>query len=149
MKRRGGFTSVELIVVLEIIGILFVIAAVIFFNLQSNARQVSIENLKAAMENAASVVYGKAALVGVEQIDKAQAFDIETAYGYPSIEGIVQVVEDFNHEWVVIERNMITKKSISVSFKNLDPMAQRRCYLTYTQPPNANTRPHIEVFCDD
>ena len=149
MKCRYGFTSVEMIVVLEIIGILTVIAAVIFFNLQSNARQVSIENLKVAMENAASVVYGKAALLGLEQIEKAEVFHIETAYGYPSIKGIVEAVEDFDKDWAIVDVITTNKNALSVSFKGMKPIAQHQCYLTYTQALNSHSRPSVNVYCDD
>ena len=149
MKRRDGFTSLELIVVLEIIGVLAVVAMLIFFNIQSNARQVAIESLKGAMENAASVVHGKASLVGVEHLANASVFEIDTAYGYPSIKGIVNAVENFHQDWIVIERITVHDDVVSVSFKDLEPMAQSRCYLTYKEAVSPNTRPRVEVFCNE
>lgn len=148
MERQGGFTSIELIVVLEIIGILAVIAVMVFFNIQSSARQVSIENLKVAMEKAANLVHGKASLVGLERIEKAKVFSIETAYGYPSINGITKAVQNFEQDWVVLDVITPNKETISVSFKGLDPIAQSRCHLTYTQALNTETVPVVQVKCD-
>ncbi len=149
MKRRGGFTSVELIVVLEIIGILTVIAMIVFFNIQSSARQVSIENLKTAIEKAATLVHGKASLIGLEQVEKACVFNIDTAYGYPSAHGITQAVQNFDQDWVVLDKISPNKETISISFKALDPRAQNRCHLTYTQATKNRTAPLVHVFCNE
>ncbi len=149
MKRRGGFTSIELIVVLEIIGILAVIAMIVFFNIQSSARQVSIDNLKVAIEKAASLVHGKASLVGLENIEKATVFNIDTVYGYPSTHGITQAVQNFEQDWVVLDTISPNKGTISISFKTLDPIAQNRCHLTYTQAKKSSSTPIVRVFCNE
>ncbi len=149
VKRRGGFTSTEFIIVLEIIGILTVIIMIVFFNIQSNARQVSIENLKVAIEKAATLVHGKAALIGLDQVEKASVFSIDTAYGYPSTHGITQAVQNFEQDWVVLDMISPNKETISISFKRLDPVAQSRCHLTYTQATNKRTVPLVHVFCNE
>lgn len=56
MKRQGGFTLIELVVVIVILGILAVTAAPRFLNLQSDARASSLDGLKGAMQGA-SVLY--------------------------------------------------------------------------------------------
>lgn len=64
MKRQGGFTLIELVVVIVILGILAVTAAPRFLNLQDDARESTIQGLKGAMDGAAGIVYGKAAING-------------------------------------------------------------------------------------
>ncbi|MBY8273482.1 type II secretion system GspH family protein [Vibrio fluvialis] len=61
MKRQGGFTLIELVVVIVILGILAVTAAPRFLNLQDDARKAALQGLKGAMDGAAGIVYGKAA----------------------------------------------------------------------------------------
>ncbi|GHY14243.1 MSHA biogenesis protein MshA [Vibrio cholerae] len=46
MKRQGGFTLIELVVVIVILGILAVTAAPRFLNLQGDARKASLQGLK-------------------------------------------------------------------------------------------------------
>jgi len=67
MKRQQGFTLIELVVVIIILGILAVTAAPKFINLQSDARASAIQGMKAAIQGANSLVYSKAALAGKEK----------------------------------------------------------------------------------
>ncbi len=55
MKRQGGFTLIELVVVIVILGILAVTAAPRFLNLQDDAREASLQGLKGAIDGAAGL----------------------------------------------------------------------------------------------
>ncbi|MCU7998779.1 prepilin-type N-terminal cleavage/methylation domain-containing protein [Shewanella sp. SM95] len=66
MKRQQGFTLIELVVVIIILGILAVTAAPKFINLQGDARASTIQGMKGAIQGANSLVYSKAALAGKE-----------------------------------------------------------------------------------
>ncbi|GAM54496.1 MSHA pilin protein mshA [Vibrio ishigakensis] len=66
MNKQDGFTLIELVVVIVILGILSVTAAPRFLNLQSDARVSALQGMKGAMAGAGSIVYGKAAINGVE-----------------------------------------------------------------------------------
>ncbi|ANQ27413.1 type II secretion system protein [Vibrio natriegens] len=88
MKRQGGFTLIELVVVIVILGILAVTAAPRFLNLQDDARDATLEGLKGSLQGAAGIVYGKAAIAGVEALaDSSVKIDdkttVDTVYGYP------------------------------------------------------------------
>ena len=69
MKRQQGFTLIELVVVIIILGILAVTAAPKFINLQGDARAFTIQGMKGAIQGANSLVYSKAALLGIEGAD--------------------------------------------------------------------------------
>ena len=58
--KQEGFTLIELIVVIVILGILAVTAAPKFIDLQGDARASALQGLAGAMKGAATLVYGKA-----------------------------------------------------------------------------------------
>ena len=69
MQKQQGFTLIELVVVIIILGILAVTAAPKFINLQGDARASALSGLKAAIQGANTLVYSKAALAGLEKTD--------------------------------------------------------------------------------
>ncbi|KXI23228.1 type II secretion system protein [Photobacterium sanguinicancri] len=104
MKRQNGFTLIELVVVIVILGILAVTAAPRFLNLQDDARDASLEGLKGAINGAAGIVYGKSAIEGIESkvSDKITVDnqDLEVAYGYPTKASVEKAVQlDLTNEW--------------------------------------------------
>lgn len=67
MKRQSGFTLIELVVVIVILGILAATAAPKFMNLQGDARISALNGLKGAVKSAVSMTYSKAILKGIEK----------------------------------------------------------------------------------
>lgn len=102
MKKQGGFTLIELVVVIVILGILAVTAAPRFINLQDDARDATLKGLQGAIQGASGMVYGKAAIKGLESTSGAVSAgegSIQTVYGYPeasstAIAAIVQGIGD-------------------------------------------------------
>ncbi|GAD30931.1 MSHA pilin protein MshA [Photobacterium leiognathi lrivu.4.1] len=112
MIKQKGFTLIELVVVIVILGILAVTAAPKFMNLQVDARNASLQGLKGAIQGASGIVYGKAAINGVEAASaatnvKTDNGDISTIYGYPTADanGIAKAVkglESGSTEWAPV-----------------------------------------------
>lgn len=67
MQKQSGFTLIELVVVIIILGILAVTAAPRFINLQGDARLSSLQGMRAAIQGSNSLVYSKAAIGGDER----------------------------------------------------------------------------------
>ena len=62
--RNKGFTLIELVVVIVILGILAVTAAPKFINLQADAKTATLQGIQASMQSASALVYSKAIVKG-------------------------------------------------------------------------------------
>lgn len=152
MKRQGGFTLIELVVVIVILGILAVTAAPKFLNLQGDARASSLQGLKGAMSGAAGIVYGKAAIEGKEGSTVAVDIDdISTKYGYPvaATGGIDEAVIGLSDDWAQLSPAVATKATYY--FKGATAPASGSvtpgCYVTYTEATTASSG--ISVIVED
>ncbi len=61
MRRQNGFTLIELVVVIVILGILAVTAAPKFINLEGDARAAAVEGVAGAAASAASINFASCA----------------------------------------------------------------------------------------
>ena len=94
IQKQNGFTLIELVVVIIILGILAVTAAPKFINLQGDARASTLQGMKGSIQSANSLVFAKAAINGKEKLstddwddDDADGVDIgvgtvATNFGY-------------------------------------------------------------------
>ncbi|EJL6425844.1 type II secretion system protein [Vibrio cholerae] len=155
MKRQGGFTLIELVVVIVILGILAVTAAPRFLNLQSDAREASLQGLKGAIDGAAGIVYGKAAIEGKESIAKttspapATAEGITIHYGYPTADanGIGAAVVGINSDWS--NNPSAASGTMQYSFKGntkWDENNAAGCNVTYKEAANSASAPTTAVY---
>lgn len=99
MKKQAGFTLIELVIVIIILGILAVTAAPKFLNLQDDAKTAAASGVLAAVQSSSQLVYSKAALEGLETassgaVSSSDGTTIQVVYGYPkaSSDGIEQAV---------------------------------------------------------
>ena len=89
MKKQAGFTLIELVIVIIILGILAVTAAPKFLNLQDDAKKSAAQGVQAAVSSSAQLVYSKSALEGIERdpsgaVSSSDGTNIDVVYGYPA-----------------------------------------------------------------
>ncbi|MBB1362367.1 type II secretion system protein [Shewanella sp. SR44-4] len=94
MQKQQGFTLIELVVVIIILGILAVTAAPKFINLQGDARVSALNGLKASIQGANTLVYSKAALSGLEKSTAATPVTIATGETVSTLFGYMDSAED-------------------------------------------------------
>ncbi len=156
MKRQGGFTLIELGVVIVILGILAVTAAPRFLNLQGDAREASLEGLRGAVAGAMGISYGRAAIKGIETLDYTAYTDANTPgtvidgiahkFGYPTavndstanLGGIMQTL-DTSSEFIALQSSTGTNSNqanlwIDIGFNGYNDLCVR-----YTAATSNNT----------
>ncbi|MCQ9066663.1 type II secretion system protein [Vibrio diabolicus] len=128
MKRQGGFTLIELVVVIVILGILAVTAAPRFLNLQDDARKAANQGLKGAIDGAAGITYGKAAVEGKESLtaEGTKVDDITIYLGYPTADenGLGKAVQGLDEDWELISKEARgTNKAGTITYASEDKAA--------------------------
>ncbi len=96
-KNSEGFTLIELVVVIVILGILAVTAVPKFIDLTSNAKTSVINAVKGSIDSMDNQVYAKAVILGIQKHDRNSSTSstdpqggfvyggnfIQTIYGHP------------------------------------------------------------------
>ncbi|EKO3666336.1 type II secretion system protein [Vibrio metschnikovii] len=154
MKKQGGFTLIELVVVIVILGILAVTAAPRFLNLQGDARDASLQGLKGAMQGASGIVYGRAAIDGKDASSSASiqilgvSGAVNLVWGYPeaSVNGIGRVVTGLSGDDADWKEVSAANNAIAYTFKTGSEGTSSKCSVVYAIDPGTSfAQPTIEV----
>ncbi|MFM2579436.1 prepilin-type N-terminal cleavage/methylation domain-containing protein [Vibrio fortis] len=156
--HNQGFTIIELVVVIVILGIISVTAANKFLNLQTDSRIATLNGLRGGMEGASAMVHGKAAALGIERAVSAsisiEGDSILLAHGYPAAmnnEAWSQLIEStfLDAEWGVGEADwFFTNVSAADGVIVYAPSSRKKqgenCYLEYTEA-TSSAQPTFEL----
>ena len=149
MKQKQGFTLIELVVVIIILGILAVTAAPKFINLQADARVAALGGLQGALNGANTLLYSKAALAGSQNaasasVENGEGTAVALAFGNmqatsDSISAGADV--DLTNDWV------LATSGSSVTIRQTDAPAS--CILTYTPAASAGVSAEVSIVSED
>ena len=152
-KQQSGFTLIELVAVIVLLGILSVTALPKFVNLQTDARSSTLDGVKAAMQGASTQVYAKALIAGVEAIAEGATAkvvvnggDVFLDFGYPintAMEGLLDLSGDLTVDTTANNR-------VRIGFlRGAATLAAGDCYQEYLQATQAGGVISAPTYTED
>ena len=140
-NSQQGFTLIELVVVITILGILAAFAMPKFINLQQDARTASINALAGSLRSASNLTHSKAITTGVTGGAGTIPWEggtITVTAGYPTGDaaGIVASIQDLTGFTTTIAAGAVT-------FSANGAATPANCSATYTAPAGSGTVPTI------
>jgi MSHA pilin protein MshA len=168
MRNQKGFTLIELIIVIVVLGILAVTAAPQFFNFSGDARESAVKGLKGNIQGAYQTVYAKAAIEGklgdsdtLNENTTSTDDDIALVYGYPAADadGIVEAANlgTNGDDWVFASGDGTGTAAADTfyiapaGFSSLsdtstaDDIFDASCYVSYVAADSADTPPTVAI----
>ena len=137
---RGGFSLIELVVVITILGILAAFAVPRFASLEGQARLAATQALAGSVRSGAALAHA----LWLAQADPAstsvtmEGEAITIAYGYPDASTIDSTLVEYSGF------KLTTSGDTAVFAKESQPGTTiANCFVTYTPAPAANEAPQV------
>ena len=141
--NQQGFTLIELVVVIVILGILAVTAAPKFIDLTSDAKSSTLEAVKGSLNSAADMAHAKALVSGFAPDGSLSIAgeNITFAFSYPDADSINRLMDinitDSTGDFV------LSVSGNGASYSHPTAVTPANCVATYTETTNVNVKPVI------
>lgn len=146
MRKTAGFTLIELVIVIVILGILGAVAAPKFLNLQGDAYGANINALKSSLQSSMTMASTKAVLDGKDgdgsttPITGVTGYSgVEFSFGYPKanegVTGIIGTLQDFDFN----SYDVNTVSGASAILIKPSARVNSDCSVTYTEAADKDT----------
>ena len=139
-SKQHGFTLIELVVVIVILGILSAFAVPKFMGMETQARISSVKALEGAVRSAAAMAHGMALATGVTNGNiQVEGQNVAIANGYPTTAALVNTLNSS-----VVGNNVPGKfNHANGVFTLYGAATAANCSVRYTQPTANNLPPTI------
>ncbi|ACA88081.1 type II secretion system protein [Shewanella woodyi] len=161
LRHDNGFTLIELVVVIIILGVLSVIAAPKFISLNKDAKVAVLEGARGALSTANSFSYSKAALQGQELVDASSAnidMDSDGTADLIGYYGLIKFVISAK-EYAGLDEDLTISKHYGgsgptlpyflISFTDNPASAVTQCFLSVYYPDTAGGSVTYEFVTED
>jgi len=157
-NRETGFTLIELILVVTLIGLLAATALQKYVALGVSANLAVLQNMKSALESAASLTYNKSLLADsalqvsgsvsikqdqpVDSDNLSDPFVVASRYGYPQAlwAQIIKIVHLDETQWLYSEQ-----PGTLYIWSKQGPGSMSRCNIRYQEALAGGGRPQISI----
>ena len=160
-NKQQGFTLIELVVVIVILGILAVTAAPRFIDIQDDAETATLNAIKGSIESVKALTHSKSLIVGNESVDgdatatptiNVNGEVVNVSFGYPRSNAAS--VAEWEDDLLDLEAGAFVVSSISdVIYITPDPdgsgtvltTAPTECFVEYTEAASDGDIPVADV----
>jgi MSHA pilin protein MshA len=138
--RQAGFTIIELVMVIVILGILAAIALPKFVGLQTDARKAKLNGAKGAISSAMAMSHGKYLVDGAAVTSQtSEGVVVTLVFGYPNAASIAAAAGISAPDYTIT----LASPTMTASPAGVGDVT--KCSVVYTQAADATTPATISV----